>query len=180
MHSDNYILPTRALASNLVDLFFEHVFPLYPFVHEPTFRKRFAATYGDNPEMDVPWQSTLNLVFAFGCDYLELPPDQIYELSQLFHRRGSELILSVCFDTTTLEVIQALLLLSAHLQSTMQYNRVWTSIGCVIRSAQGLGLHMDPSAWDISTIDKEMRKRVWWGIYALDRWVRVIRRGYFY
>lgn len=172
LHRDNFILPPHALASNLVDLFFEYAFPIYPFVHEPTFRKRFTTTYGNNRNseaLDIPWQSTLNLVFALGCDYLQLPLKEIYELSHTFHRRGAELILSMCFDTSTLDVIQALLLLSAHLQSTMQFNRFWSSMGCILRSAQGLGFHIDPADWEISPVEKEMRRRLWWGIYALDR-----------
>lgn len=166
---DVYVLPPRSLANTLVDLFFEHVFPLHPFVHEPTFRKLFNETYEKKCEMPIPWQSTLNLIFAFGSDYLDLPLDQSYELSQTFHRRGAELILSVCFDTSTVEVVQALLLLSGHLQSNMQFNRVWISLGCIVRAAQGLGLHLDPTNWKISSVEKELRKRLWWGIYALDR-----------
>lgn len=171
LHRDNFVLPPHSLASNLVDLFFEHAFPLFPFVHEPTFRNRFKETYGkpDSEPIDIPWQSTLNLVFAFGCDYLDLPLQQIYDLAQTFHRRGAELILSVCFDTSTLDVIQALLLLSAHLQSNMQFNRFWSSIACIVRSAQGLGFHIDPGDWDIGHVEKEMRRRLWWGIYSLDR-----------
>ncbi|OIW35200.1 hypothetical protein CONLIGDRAFT_627257 [Coniochaeta ligniaria NRRL 30616] len=173
LHRDNFVLPPHTLASELVDLFFTHAFPLFPFVHEPTFRRRFAATYrkSNSEPLDIPWQSTLNLVFAFGCDYLCLPLQQIYELSQTFHRRGTELILSVCFDTSTLDVIQALLLVSAHLQSNMQFNRFWSSMACILRSAQGLGFHIDPRDWDIGFVEKEMRRRLWWGMYSLDRFV---------
>ncbi|OQV05070.1 Fungal specific transcription factor domain-containing protein [Cladophialophora immunda] len=170
LQPDNFDLPPVALASQLVDLFFEHVYPLYPFVHRPSFMQRLNETYsGGQRDIDVPWQATLNLIFAFGSDYLDLSLAETYTMSQSFLQHATELILSVCFDTTTLEVVQALLLLSCHLQSNMQYQRVWTSIGTLYRVAQSLGLHMDPGSWRISPIEKEIRRRIWWGIYSLDR-----------
>lgn len=175
LDQDNFRLPDYQCASKLVNLFFEYVFPLYPFVHKPTFMTRFETLYRHRPkptvqaDADIAWQATLNFVFAFGCDYLDAPLTESHHMSQNFHRRGSELILSICFDTSTLDVLQALLLLSGHIQSNMKYNRLWTSMGCLVRSAQGLGLHMDPTEWEIGSIEKEMRKRVWWGIYMLDR-----------
>ncbi|KEF55725.1 uncharacterized protein A1O9_08475 [Exophiala aquamarina CBS 119918] len=170
LHPDNFNLPPGTLANRLVDLFFEHVHPLYPFVHRPSFIKRLNETYsGMQREIDVPWQATLNLVFAFGSDYLDLTLTETYAMGRCFLQHATELILSVCFDTSTLEVVQALLLLSCHLQSNMQYQRVWTSIGTLYRAAQGLGLHMDPGSWRISSIEKEIRRRIWWGIYSLDR-----------
>lgn len=170
LHPDNFILPPRSVANDLVDLFFEHAFPLYPFVHQPSFRARINKTY-DNAGCDaeIPWQALMNLVFAFGCDYLDIPLSQSFEIAQTYHRRGAELILSVCFDTSTVEVVQALLLLSCHLQSNLQFNRVWTSIGSILRAAQTLGFHMDPGNWKVSHIEKELRRRLWWGIYSLDR-----------
>lgn len=169
LKTDNFARPPRGLAGKLVDAFFEHVFPLYPFVHEPTFRRQFAASYDTQQQMSIPWQSSLNLIFAFGCDYLDLPLTQIYTMSQEYHRRGAELILSVCFDTSTVEVVQALLLLSGHLQSNMQFNRLWASMGCIVRTAQGLGFHVDPGNWQMSAIEKELRRRLWWGIYEMDQ-----------
>ncbi|KAK5462564.1 hypothetical protein LTS15_002276 [Exophiala xenobiotica] len=170
LHPDNFNLPPGALANRLVDLFFEHVHPLYPFVHRPSFMQRLNETYsGVQRDIDVPWQATLNLVFAFGSDYLDLTLAETYATGQCFLQHATELILSVCFDTSTLEVVQALLMLSCHLQSNMQYQRVWTSIGTLYRVAQSLGLHMDPGSWRISPIEKELRRRIWWGIYSLDR-----------
>ena len=216
---DNFVLPPKTVASSLIDLFFEHVFPQYPFLHEPSckcslssecsamlflgsyqllscnglsnevenvderlsltaqltmkpsaVRKRFDSTYTTTQaSRDIPWQATLNLVFAFGTDYLDLPLREIYEMSQTFARRATELILSVCFDIATIEVVQALLLLTGHLQSNMQFNKMWTSFGSIVRTARALGLHIDPTSWRISSIEKELRKRLWWGIYAYDR-----------
>ena len=138
-------------------------------LHEPTFRQQFKATYQHKVQRSIPWLSVLNLVFAFGCDYLELDLSEAFELARTFHRRGAELILSVCFEQSTVQIVQALFLVTAHLQSELKLNKCWLSIGCLVRTAQGLRMNADPSNWDISLVDKEIRKRLWWGIYSLDR-----------
>ncbi len=168
---DLYTLPSVALARRLVDLFFKHTYVLLPFVHESTFRKRFDAMYDHNKarRAGIPFLALLNIIFAYGCDYLNLETGHIYKLSQTFHYRASGLIHSVCYETATLEVVQALHLVTLHLNSNMQFHRMWTNTGLLVRTAQALGLHLDPSDLNISQVEKEMRKRLWWSIFALDR-----------
>ncbi|KAF2461172.1 fungal-specific transcription factor domain-containing protein [Lineolata rhizophorae] len=169
--ADRHILPPKALANRLADLFFEHTAPELPVVHEPTFRRMFSLVYERNNKPSISFQALLNAVFAFGCDNLDLSLSQIYELSQMFHRRATGLIISVCYDIATFEVVQAFLLVTLHLNSNMQFNRMWTNTGLLVRMSQALGLHLDPSHWDISTVEKELRKRIWWSIHALDRFI---------
>jgi hypothetical protein len=183
LSDDNYSLPGRSVAEMLVDLYFKYVDPLHPFVYEAQFRQTLAETYdrqqgqfeGTKDRTKVPWLALLNLVLAFGCDYVDLPLEKTHSLSQLFGSRGNELIISVCFEIGSLEVLQALLLLSIHLLTNMQLNRCWASVGCLLRTAQGLGLHLDPTTWNIPPLEKEMRKRLWWGIYSLDRYLIMSR-----
>ena len=153
----------------LVDLFFEHAAPILPLVHEPSFRRRFTAVYNNEEEATMPFRTLLYIIFACGCDYLDINLNRNYELGQAFHRRASELILSISYDIATLEIVQALLLITLHLNSNMEFNRMWTSTGVLVRTAQALGLHLDPSDWNVNALEKEMRKRLWWSIYMLDR-----------
>lgn len=166
---ENFILPPFVLAQELVEYFFVYTYPVYPVLHEPTFRKEFKATYQDSSRPTAALLSILNLVFAFGCDYLDMSLHDASELAQTFHERGAELVLSVCFDQSTVQIVQALFLLTAHLQSNLKMNKSWVSIGCLVRTAQGLRINMDPSGWESSLVDQEIRKRLWWGIYCLDR-----------
>lgn len=169
LDAENFILPPFVLAKQLVDNFFTYAYALYPILHEPTFREKFEATYQDSSRPTADWLSVLNLVFAFGCDYLELSLHDAFEMAQTFHDRGAELILSVCFEQSTIQIVQALFLLTGHLQSDLKMNKSWLSIGCLVRTAQGLGLNFAPSKREIHPVDQEIRKRLWWGIYSLDR-----------
>ncbi|KAJ9639739.1 hypothetical protein H2204_003532 [Knufia peltigerae] len=119
LDDDNLILPSRVLANRLVDLFFENVAPILPLVHEPSFRQELNAYYDDPRSESIAFRSLVNMVFAYGCDYLQLELSQTYQLSQEFHKRATELILLVCYELASLEVVQALLLVTLHLNSTL-------------------------------------------------------------
>ena len=173
---DVFALPERPVAELLSELFFRHVYVFYPFVDEKCFREQLSKTYEEKnsdafrDRRHVPWLSLMNLVFAFGCDYVDLPLLKIHSLARIFAGRANDLIISVCFEIGTIQVLQSLLLLSIHLLSTMQLNKCWASVGCLLRTGQGLGLHLNPDDWNIPPLEKEMRKRLWWGIYCLDRY----------
>ncbi|KAK5193429.1 hypothetical protein LTR99_006981 [Exophiala xenobiotica] len=171
LDDNSFALPPRTLAYRLVDLFFDNVAPILPLVHEPTFRKDLDALYEHDKSGSIAFRSLINVVFAYGCDYLDLELTRTYELSQDFHERATDLILLVCYELASLEVVQALLLVTLHLNSSMQFHRMWINTGLLVRTAQALNLHLDPSEWNISMIEKELRKRLWWSIYSLDRFI---------
>lgn len=177
LHDNCFVLPQRSLAYRLVDLFFDHVYPLLPLVHEPSFRKELDALYDDGKSATVAFRSLANVIFAYGCDYLELDLTRTHQLSQDFHERATDLILLVCYELATLEVVQALLLVTLHLNSTMEFHRMWINTGLLVRTAQALNLHLDPSDWNMCMIEKELRKRLWWSIYSLDRYGILTRRS---
>ncbi|OBZ66071.1 hypothetical protein A0H81_13963 [Grifola frondosa] len=45
----------------------------------------------------------------------------------------------------------------------------WLLVGQAVRSAQDIGLHRSPRRLLISPIEKETRRKVWWGVYTLDQ-----------
>lgn len=169
LDSNSLALPDRDLAQRLVDLYYENVAPILPLVHEPTFRRDFDEMYSKNKPVSIAFRSLINVIFAYGCDYLELDLPRTYELSQEFHERATGLILLVCYELASLQVVQALLLLTLHLNSSMQFHRMWINTGLLVRTGQALNLHLDPSDWNTTIIEKEIRKRLWWSIYSLDR-----------
>ncbi|KAG6890946.1 hypothetical protein C0995_000903 [Termitomyces sp. Mi166 len=45
----------------------------------------------------------------------------------------------------------------------------WILLGQAVRTGQDLGLHRSPRRLLITSIEKETRRKVWWGVYTLDR-----------
>jgi hypothetical protein len=62
-----------------------------------------------------------------------------------------------------------LLLMCQYLQSTHDPNECWAILAVAIRGAQSIGLHTTPR--DGSPLEKELKKRAWYGCVYLDRYL---------
>ena len=167
---DALVLPPRRTADHLVDLYFKYVHTLFPWLHEPSFRAQYEGLWmaqSDPATEDEPlFYCLLNLVLALGCQFSTLFESSIHSGDTFFNRAKRLLGFSI-FDVGTLKMVQALLLMGTYLQSTNQPNRCWNVLGMGIRVAQGLGLHIEPSGGDL--VERETRRRVWWGCVLMDR-----------
>ena len=156
-----------------MDAYFEHVHVLYPFVHEGSFRARYEALWagGLNNQVEPSvWLAIVNLVFAYGHEFCAQQQDNFAMLAAPFVDRAKAIVLSHMFTSTNLHLVQALLLLCHYLQGTLQLNECWNLVGLMIRSAVSIGLHLNPAKDEsLSTVEKEERKRAWWGCFVLDR-----------
>lgn len=167
---DALVLPPRRTADHLVDLYFKYVHTLFPWLHEPSFRAQYEGLWvaqSDPATEDDPlFYCLFNLVLALGCQFSILFESSIQSGDTFFNRAKRLLGFSI-FDVGTLKMVQALLLMGTYLQSTNRPNRCWNVLGMGIRVAQGLGLHIEPNGENI--IERETRRRVWWGCVLMDR-----------
>lgn len=77
--------------------------------------------------------------------------------------------------TPHLAVLQAALLyLHKPLDETRASNAdspfVWSWVGSVVGIAESLGLHIECRMWGIPAWEKRLRRRLWWAVYAEDKW----------
>lgn len=72
------------------------------------------------------------------------------------------------FETGNLTLVQALLLLSNYAQKRNKPNTGWNFLGLAVRMAMSLGLHKEFPGWKISLLQREVRRRLWWGVYIFD------------
>lgn len=165
-------LPERNLADNLIDKYFERFHPLYPFLHEGSFRDEYEKMWCELPNTPLrcSWYAVLNAVFAQACEFCDLVPDAKFASTVApFVDRTRESILSHIYQQANLEFVQALLLLCHYLQGTIKLNECWNLVGLMIRTAVSIGLHVDPDQLPLSVLEKELRKRVWWGCFTIDQ-----------
>jgi hypothetical protein len=106
-------------------------------------------------------------VLALGCQFSTLFESSIVRADTFFNRSKTLLGLSI-FNVGTLKMVQALLLMGLYLQSTNRPNQCWNVLGMGIRVAQGLGLHIEASGGDL--VEREARRRAWWGCVLMDRY----------
>lgn len=165
-------IPERDLADRLLDAYFNYVHPLYPFIHESTFRDQYDGLWhASSPEPHPEWFAILNMVFANGCEFCEsVDRDHILPMASVFVSRSRALLAPRLYQPGSLARVQALLLLCHYLQGTLELCECWNLVGVMIRTAVSIGIHLhvaDSPAKD--AVRKEMEKRVWCGCYIIDR-----------
>jgi hypothetical protein len=165
------VLPPRRTTDHLLQIYFKYVHTLFPWLHEPSFRAQYEEIWhgrsrGPQTEDDPLFYCLLNLVLALGCQFSTLFESPQHSGDTFFNRAKTLLGLSI-FDVGTLRMVQALLLMGSYLQSTSRPNQCWNVLGMGIRVAQGLGLHIESAEGDL--VERESRRRVWWGCVLMDR-----------
>ncbi|MBE7182101.1 MAG: fungal specific transcription factor domain-containing protein [Terriglobus roseus] len=158
--------PQRYLGDHLVDCFIELCYPQYPFIHGPTFKRRYESMWTSRERQTDAWIAMVNSVFALGCQY---SPNISPELGGEFFKKVTFLINFEGLGECTLESLQALILMSLYLQCSANLNHSWNVIGLAVRQAQSLGLHLQKTYQRSGTpLVREVQKRVWTASYVLD------------
>jgi hypothetical protein len=173
--------PSLELSTELMMVYFRVWHPLFPFLHGPTFlqamEKLYSSTGQDTPTADsisnhrsTCWTVILQCIFNLGSllrPDLELPPtSRIQSPGSVTSLLGS---LATRHDIASL---QALLAVQVYLVSTMSLRLASTFGGCVLRSMMHAGLHRCPFRYaQLSSHDRQLRKRIFWCAYAIDRYL---------
>ncbi|KAA8895168.1 fungal-specific transcription factor domain-containing protein [Sphaerosporella brunnea] len=163
-------LPPSHIGETLIKHYYETVHILIPIFHWPSFADRFDAvkTKGNLSEVPQVWASVLFAVFALGTVYSTDP-----EIRRLYPDGGksfieqSQRLIDLFNDEFTVDHARAALLTSMYLAELNCKSAAWTWLGSTVRIAQDIGLHREGGPWAV--VEGEMRRRVWWGIYAWDR-----------
>ncbi|EWG52170.1 hypothetical protein FVEG_16939 [Fusarium verticillioides 7600] len=155
---------SRQVIEQLVNGYFDVYHRSYPFVHEPTFRAQLHEVIRRPNQRS--WQMLLYTIMALGAwclnnDKAELD-DELYHLALSF---GDAECL---FASADLSFVQALILFSNLSQKRNKPNTGSNFLGLATRMALSLGLHRELPEWNISLLQREMRRRVWWGLYMFD------------
>ena len=171
----NCSLPSRRLSDHLVECFFTYVHPVYPVLHEQSFRDEYEKTW--DPEIHVSsflWYCQLNMVFALGTNFASI--EEVGERTKKtsgdeFYRIAKDSISANLLEIGSVRMVQNLLLMCVHLHNTGRENVCWNFTGLAVRVAQGIALHLEPSVEPDNFIEAELEKRAWWSCYVMDTYV---------
>jgi hypothetical protein len=172
------VLPPRQLTDSLLQCYWELFHPVYPVLHHPTFHGVYGQLWQPievsslathNKTQDVVFHSTLNIVLALGCQRNEaLAETEREDLASEFYRRSVRLVSIDALDTSSLQIVQLLLLRGFYLLSTPYADRCWSTVGVALRVAQAVGLQSARTAAASNQLNREMRRRVWHNCVLLD------------
>ena len=158
---------------HLVRLYFKHVHPVYCVVSKVRFLKAYK-----QDKLSIP-ASLRGAIYGLGAVYWNSDPilrmiQRPFEQHELFHAAQASLEREM--DAPNLWKLQACLLMlheKPGANYTYETPRVWTLSAHAVACAQVIGLHRDPSAWDIAPWEKSLRKKLWWATYITDIWSSV-------
>ncbi|KAJ3523020.1 hypothetical protein NM688_g8792 [Phlebia brevispora] len=171
--------PPRDLADKLVEAYFSRFHFLMPIIDKPSFLKRydFLMDHTNDANLaraETPFIALVNAVFACAAKMVDDPRLSAGEglddggMGMVYYERA--LILQYISHTSMqVEHVQCFLLMSSFLCSVNCLPQAWILVGQAVRIAQDIGLHRSPRRLLITPIDKETRRKVWWGCYTLDR-----------
>lgn len=171
-------IPLQTFADNLLQTYWQRVHVIYPILHWPTFMIEYNKLWslesvpaGDCSFEEVVFHATLNMVLALGCQCSEsMSSTQRQYQSSEFYRRSQRLISIETLDTSSLPVVQVLLLRALYLYYASLAERCLIMLAAAHRVAVGLGLHTNQSRSIDSQLRREMRLRVWhFGVVVLDQ-----------
>ncbi|KAL2009100.1 hypothetical protein VTN00DRAFT_7294 [Thermoascus crustaceus] len=156
--------PSGLVEQAFMDAYFLNYHTSYPFVHQGTFKAQF---YEQIPRPHgQAWHVLLNTILALGAWSIG---DDNSDLDIVFYQEArSHLQQLSVFETGNLTLVQALLLLSNYAQKRDKPNTGWNFLGLAVRMAMSLGLHKEFPEWKISLLQREIRRRLWWGVYIFD------------
>lgn len=161
-------LPPKHIADHLLHSYYTSVHTVIPILHWPTFEREYEDVYKIGSLQKVPpvWTSLLFAVLAVGSLFSN-------EASALRPQKGKEYIqisltlIDLWNDEFVIDHARAAILTSVFLYEMNMKSAAWTWLASSVRISQDIGLHSETGPWP--TIEGEMRRRVWWGIYVWDR-----------
>lgn len=169
-----YVLPPRRTADSLMDVYWDYVFPLYPFIDSGYMRGEYAKIWrGDTLRHDENMvMCTFNVIFALASQLADfIPPGEREAAADTFFSRAKGLFQFNLWDTGSAGLIQCLLLMAQYLQSTDSAHQCWIVTGLAIRNAQSLGLHLPQTIARFSNFqEQQLARKLWHGCVLMDRY----------
>lgn len=191
------ILPTKKVINGYVDLFFEHIWPVRPFVDESVFRKDILRIihYNENGDIqlrlskrsDMASISTLLIILRYGYVALSvMNSDPVLNYISLLENPIPVNFISVAtlclsfykiLKKTTLPMLQSMVLLRYYYRDAPEDSdglsliQAQQLMGFIIESALNMGLNRDPTVFLQFKGDHKMtdlRRRLWFGITRIE------------
>ncbi|KAJ4983849.1 transcriptional regulatory protein [Stagonosporopsis vannaccii] len=151
---------------SLIGAYFDHINPDFPVLYEASFREAYEGWLLDPGNADPAWLCSFLCVLLLSRRVARITFQEDQE--KLWWRRVQQLLPVVMF-TSSVMAVQALLLASLHLHNTNHRDACWNLTGTAVRIAFAIGLHQDKVNTMQTPLARELRKRLWWTLYAYEQ-----------
>ncbi|OLL21951.1 putative transcriptional regulatory protein [Neolecta irregularis DAH-3] len=170
------LIPPREDTDAIVQHFMQYLQPLFHLLHTPTFMQEYAH-FWQNMDASFEWLSLFFSVMILGTHCLPERSPVFLSLSsredlieRFYKATESALIMSKYLVKATMTTIQTLLLIFIANETRAAAKQNWALLGAVLRLSQQIGLHRDPSLFNLPLLESEMRRRTWASVLLFNRW----------
>ncbi|KAF9039664.1 hypothetical protein BDZ89DRAFT_945120 [Hymenopellis radicata] len=164
------MFPPEDLLEDLINLYFLYLPSYMTLLHEPTFRRDVASGLH---HLDTSFGAVVLMVCAVASRgssdprvFLEAEPDAVQSAGWKWYSQTMTPPRSF-FENPSIYDVQFCVLAAQYLLGTSAPQSAWTMIGLAARYAIELGLHRHRPG--PPTLESELKKRVFWSIFMMDR-----------
>ncbi|KAL4774428.1 fungal-specific transcription factor domain-containing protein [Aspergillus nidulans var. acristatus] len=182
-----FTLPTFDKAMELVSRYFDYAMVTYRFLHRGSVEEWLRQVYNCNiSPSNLPTgpfvARTAIILMIFAVSTLHEEQTQGKQAESLCESErwyaASKYMLSMEFGPPRLETVQARLGQCLYLLSSSRANECWYTFGTAVQLVTALGLHRrcapKLSKKGTTYLERELRKRILWSAYTLDKYLNVI------
>ena len=180
LHTAIEAFPPRPIADFLLSVFMKHATDLFFYFDQDQMLREVDEFYQDDNSplrFDIGFVCLLLATFALGSQWtpLERPEESAVtlnrdndDLGRVFYSHAKTLIPDI-IDRSCLRSIQAPFLLGVYLMPANAIGSSYVYMGLALRKALAFDLHLLSDDQTIDEKENEIRRRLWWSIYSLER-----------
>lgn len=170
---------SRAQEEYFLALFWESYHVLLPIIDEADFRAHYASLWSNgqtrrrsSPLVDI----VLALCLQYGYSFLphserdagdEIRGDGDGTTAGRGYFRRCQTLLVAALESPTLMTVRCQIFSVVYLCCVSFHNMAHVMLASLVRTAQLMGLHLEPSE-ALGQAEREMRKRIWWSIFLIE------------
>ncbi|RKF72931.1 putative transcriptional regulatory protein [Golovinomyces cichoracearum] len=161
-------LPSKHISDQILNSYYSSIHLVMPIIHWPTFIQEYENAYKAlSPSGLSPvWISTFFAILAVGSLFNKEHSMQRPQIGRKYIDI-SRIQIDSWSDDFTIDHVRATLLTSIFLAEINLKSAARKWLASAVCISQEIGLQIESISW--SSLETEMRRRVWWGVYIWDR-----------
>ena len=177
-------VPPKHIAQFLVQIYFEFAQTNSFYVEEQWVHDKLSILYdapGDAESADAAWICSLLMILAIGTQFAHMSSNQAKagplgddnrgeEVGTNFYKAATRLLPDI-ITIASLESVQACLLLAHYTLPLDAHGLGYTYLGLAVKMAIQNGMHRKYVGLDLDPWTIEVRNRLWWTAYTVERQV---------
>ncbi|OCT44052.1 Zn2/Cys6 DNA-binding protein [Cladophialophora carrionii] len=172
--TENWLVDMASIPADVADRllrgYLKHISTRWPILHSTYIRNLHSRRAHLTNSYE---KSILHLVYASGGRFLETTGEPGAFHSERHHLSGMQYLdeLIQCHDVRS---VQVLIMLGIYSLRDPKGPGAWTYVGLAMRTCIDLGMHRRAPVGQYLHLENEMRKRIFWTCYCLDRQISIV------